>query len=419
MVELQLHSDCPSTDTIVPNKFIDTYMPEANGEFVKVYLYLLHSLQSHAYNCTVSAIADHFNQTEKDVVRALNYWQKQGLLALELNSEGNISICMMDLGRADTPAVLPQTESKAPLLRISAASDPAPAPASVPAAAASVSVTAPASVPAAAAGVSVTAPASVPAAVAGVSVTTPASVPTATAGTPAPETARTPAKRTYTADELTEFRNNPDISELFFVVETYIRHPLTANDMNTVLFWHEELHFSTELIVYLLEYCISKGHTSMRYLDKVAQNWHAENITTVEQAKEDAAIHSQAYYGVMKALGITGRSLVKAETAYIKKWTNEYGFDLPLIQEACGRTMTATHQPSFEYTDSILTRWHENQVHTLADIEALDKSYSKTRKVTVKTIETPARKNAFNNFSQRTYDYDKLEELLLTTPLRG
>ncbi|MCM1106059.1 MAG: DnaD domain protein [Blautia sp.] len=394
MVELQLHSDCPSTDTIVPNKFIDTYMPEANGEFVKVYLYLLHSLQSHAYNCTVSAIADHFNQTEKDVVRALNYWQKQGLLALELNSEGNISICMMDLGRADTPAEPPQTENKAPLLRISAASASAPT--------ASV-LAAPASGSAPAASV-LAAPAS-------------GSAPAASA--PAPEMVKTPAKRTYTADELTEFRNNPDISELFFVVETYIRHPLTANDMNTVLFWHEELHFSTELIVYLLEYCISKGHTSMRYLDKVAQNWHAENITTVEQAKEDAAIHSQAYYGVMKALGITGRSLVKAETAYIKKWTNEYGFDLPLIQEACGRTMAATHQPSFEYTDSILTRWHENQVHTLADIEALDKSYSKTRKVTVKTIETPARKNAFNNFSQRTYDYDKLEELLLTTPLRG
>ena len=157
----------------------------------------------------------------------------------------------------------------------------------------------------------------------------------------------------------------------------------------------------------------------MRYLDKVALSWQEKGIHTVEQAKEDAAIHSQAYYGVMKAFGITGRSLVESETSYIKKWTQEYGFDLPLIREACSRTMTAIHQPSFEYTDSILTSWHKNQVHTLADVQKLDAAYSQTRKVTVKTEDAPVKKNAFNNFNQRSYDYDKLEELLLTTSLHG
>ncbi len=355
MIEIQLHSDCQSTDTVVPNKFIDTYMPEANGEFVKVYLYLLQCVQSHAYVCTVSAIADHFNHTEKDVIRALNYWQKQGLLALELNSEGNISICMMDLGRTAPAPAEARAGDAPPVLTISTAAA-------------------------------------------------------------AKEPAKPLSKHSYSADKLREFQKNPEVSELFYVVETYIRHPLSENDMNTVLFWHEDLHFSTELIVYLLEYCITKGHTSMRYLDKVAQGWHADNITTVEQAKEDAAIHSQAYYGVMKALGITGRSLIKSETASIKKWTNEYGFDLPLIQEACRRTIAATHQPSFEYTDTILTRWHENQVHTMADVQALDNARGKTRRT---TAEAPARKNTFNNFTQRTYDYDKLEELLLSTPMRG
>ena len=82
-------------------------------------------------------------------------------------------------------------------------------------------------------------------------------------------------------------------------------------------------------------------------------------------------------------------------------------------------TTTAIHQPSFEYTDSILTSWHKNQVHTLADVQKLDAAYSQTRKVTVKTEDAPVKKNAFNNFNQRSYDYDKLEELLLTTSLHG
>ena len=224
-----------------------------------------------------------------------------------------------------------------------------------------------------------------------------------------------PSKRKYTPDEIMAFRKDAGISELFFVVETYIKHPLSENDMNTVLFWHEQLHFSTELIVYLLEYCISKGHSSMRYLDKVALGWHEKGIASVEQAKEDAAIHSQAYYGVMKALGITGRSLVESETAFIRKWTKEYAFDLPLIQEACRRTITATHQPSFEYTDSILTSWHNNKVHTLEDIKKLDEVYSQNKKITIQASSAPRRKNSFNNFTSRDYDYDNLEEMLLSS----
>jgi DnaD/phage-associated family protein len=231
---------------------------------------------------------------------------------------------------------------------------------------------------------------------------------------PAVPTYQPPAKHRYTADEIMEFRRDENISELVFIVETYIKHTLSENDMNTVLFWHEQLHFSTELIVYLLEYCISKGHTSMRYMDKVALSWHEKGITSVEQAKADAAIHSQAYYGVMKAFGITGRSLVETEKAFIRKWTKEYMFDLPLIQEACSRTITATHQPSFEYTDSILTSWHKNHVHTLADVQKLDNAYSKSKKTVTRTAPAP-RKNSFTNFSSREYDYDNLEELLLSS----
>lgn len=351
MVEIQLHSDDFCTDTVVPNRFIDEYMPNANGEFVKIYLYLLRSIHSSAYSCMISEIADRFNHTEADVIRALNYWEKQGLLALESSADGQIcGIRLLSL------------ESAAATVPIAALS--------------------------------------------GITV-------------PAGKTATAFRKHEYTLDEISNFRKDPDISELFFVVETYMKRPLTQNDINTILFWHEELQFSTELIVYLLEYCISKGHSSIRYLDKVALGWHESGITTVEQAKEDAAIHSQAYYGVMKALGITGRSLVASESSYVKKWTKEYCFDLALIQEACSRTMSAIHQPSFEYTDSILTSWHQAGVHTLADVQKLDSAYSQKRKITVKKAEAPAKKNAFNNFNQRNYDYDKLEELLLTTSLHG
>lgn len=402
MVNIEILRDYTCTDTIVPNEFIDFFMPEANGEFVKVYLYLLRCVQSHAYNFTISEIADKFNNTEMDVIRALRYWQKAGIVNLDEDPTGQIcGIHMLSFDQENPINVLDSVNNPS-------------------AASASIQTQPLGSTAAAAAPQTEVSQASDHAASAKAEKVKTILEAASAFNTPVSDTVSTPAKRKYTLDEISEFRKDESVSELLFIVETYIRHPLSESDVNTVLYWREELHFSNDLIVYLLEYCISKGHSSMRYLDKVAIGWHANNITTVEQAKEDAAIHSQAYYGVMKALGITGRSLVESETTFIRKWTKEYAFDLALIQEACSRTISATHQPSFEYTDSILTSWHKNQVHTLDDVKRIDASYNKAKKTAPAKSSNSAtvKRNSFNNFNPRSYDYENLEGALLSSTVR-
>ena len=151
-------------------------------------------------------------------------------------------------------------------------------------------------------------------------------------------------------------------------------------------------------------------------MDKVALGWAKDGITSVEDAKAHVTGRSKACFGVMKALGITGRSLVESEAAYVEKWTREYGFNMEIIEEACRRTISATHQPSFEYTDSILTNWHSKQVHNLKDVQGLDATYNKTKKAAVTSRNTAApKKNRFTDFNQRSYDFDQLEKDLLNT----
>lgn len=373
MINIQLHNDCPATDTIVPNQFIDRFMPSANGEFVKVYLYLLRCIHSHASNCTISEIADKFNNTEMDIQRALRYWQKEGLLSLEETADGKLC----GIGLLPFPEDSTDTEE--------ASSSPAP------------SAVSPKETPASAAGENV-------------SGSQPVNLP------------QEPQIRHYTLDEIAEFQKNPDIQEMLFVVETYIRHPFSENDINTILFWHEDLHFSAELIVYLVEYCVSKGHTNLRYLNKVALAWHEKKITSVEQAKSEAAVRSKAYYTVMKAFGITGRNLIDSETAMIRKWTKEYAFDLSLIQEACARTISSTGQSSFSYADSILTSWYNDKVHSLEDVKRLDATHQQKKKeraaVKANAAASP-KKNNFNNFESRENDYKSLEAMLLNSPIRS
>ena len=363
MSMIQLKSDYPHNHISVPRVFIDKYMADANGEFVKVYLFLLRCMGSSASSdCSISAIADHFNYTEKDILRALKYWEKVGVLSIELNNKNQLTgLCFKDLtGGVQQPAE--------PAIEITLA---------------------------------------------------PAEAPVVEEKKPAraKKTASTPAskKREYTLDEVKEFTSNDEISELLFIIETYLKHPLNSTDMNAVFFWYDGLKFSRELIEYLVEYCITTGHSSLRYMDKVAIGWAENGIDSIEKAKEHIAIRSKAYYSIMKAFGISGRNLADSEMTFVNKWSKEYAFDIEIIQEACKRTISATQKPSFEYADTILTNWHNQNVHTLKDISALDEVFSKSKRTATPSQTATVKRNKFNNFEQRTYDFDELEKKLLAS----
>ena len=77
-------------------------MATANGEYVKVYLYILR--HQNKEDLSLEQIADALNHTEADVKRAINYWQKAGVLenAQENPSESilieqNRTNCSMDI----------------------------------------------------------------------------------------------------------------------------------------------------------------------------------------------------------------------------------------------------------------------------------------------------------------------------------
>ena len=162
----------------------------------------------------------------------------------------------------------------------------------------------------------------------------------------------------------------------------------------------------------------------MHYINKVALSWHEENITTVNLAKTSSFLYNKNCYCVLNAYGIKGRGPAASEIAYIRKWSEEYGFALEVILEACDRTMNAIHQPSFDYTDSILKRWKDKNVRQLKDIDAVDADYRKAKERAKELAKERKRQqqaqkpainqnNKFNNFDGRSYDMNDLERRLV------
>lgn len=411
MTAINISSDIATSFTTVSDIFIDQYMPKANGEFVKVYLYLLRATGSGAGIATISEIADHFSNTEADIIRALNYWASEGILQVQTGADGQIiginlcslSVSGMQAAQNNIQSAVDDNAAQNNLQNgvVNNGAQNSLQNGVVNNIAQNISTA---------------------------DIRMQDSV-VEKLKSQTPDKAASSQKE-YTLDEIKEFRKNPDISELFFIIETYLKHTLSSSDTNMVLYWLDELHFSTDLVEYLVEYCITKGHSSLRYMNKVALGWADAGIKTVDQAKDDAAAHSQIYYSVMKALGITGRNLVDSEVSLINKWVGEYGFDIELVKAACSKTISAIQKPSFEYTDSILANWRKKDVHTLKDVEVLDANFAKANKASATgssqgtnaangsskpKSNNSSSKNKFNNFNQRNNDYDKLEKLFLNS----
>lgn len=238
MTSITLQTASPREVTVLTNDFIDNYMPRANGEFVKVYIHLLRLLSDGTTPFSLEQMADHFFCTERDILRALKYWEKEKLLILNCQDSGEIScITLTEPKKQNKNSILPAPE---------------PTPDSTPASVSSL-----------------------------------------------------------TPDRVKELKQNDEIVQLLYITEQYLGKTLTPTEVKKIMFFYDELHFSPDLIEYLIEYSVSRGHKSIRYIETVALAWAKEGISTVTMAKETNSQYNREYYIILKAMGISGRTCRK------------------------------------------------------------------------------------------------------------
>lgn len=360
MNKILLRAEGISDVTIVPNAFIDHFMPSANGAYVKVYLYLLRCFSGNCPEVTISDLADRLENTDKDIIRALTYWEKLNLLTLTRNLQKEITgINFVDLSNTqNSNTTIDDFDTQIDEVAVSIHTETKPA-----------------------------------------------------------------VRQSYSAEKIAQLTNNDEIKWAMHIVEIYLDRPLKPMDLQLILYLYEELHFSAELIMYLYEYCVSKGKKSTSYIEAVALTWAEEGIDTEAKAKEAATSYNDHYNTVNKAFGLN-RAPGQIERQYITKWVEVFGFSDEIITEACNRTILRTQKPDFKYTDKILETWFKKDVKSQSDITRLDDEFNKASKIhdtsKVTTMVKPTAPNKFNQFPQRTYsaqDYADLERKLLNKGL--
>ena len=394
---LIVHQESPGL-TAVPDLFIDEYMREANGEFVKCYIYLLRMAGDGGEGADLSTLADRLDLTERDVLRALRYWEKQGLLCL-LRRDGQITgLKLLPVRR-----------------RAEAEEGPAPAPEE-----AAGSADGPAGVLPQAVGHSQTVlpPATALLPQTALPPQTQSEPPLRSTPQPLPEKSAVsaaepprPKAGAVTEEAILRLQEDEDFRQIVYVAEKYLARTHSVKDVQLFAYLYDELQFPEELIEYLIEYCVGGGHRTNRYMESVALGWHQEGIRTVKQAKEMHRAYSRENRQIMQAFGISGRVLTAEERRSIDRWLKQYHMPLEVIVEACNVTMSAIHQPSFEYAESILSGWHAAGVASVEDARTQQEKRRISRKKQAageKKTQPEAARNRFRNYEQRDVDYDAM-----------
>ena len=218
----------------------------------------------------------------------------------------------------------------------------------------------------------------------------------------------------YSKEKIANFIGQPDVGQLMLVAEQYMGRPIKSDEISSLLFIYDELGFPADLVEYLLEYCISNNKKSFRSIEGVAKEWKEAGVRTLAAAKKLTRHVPKEMKEVMEALGFApDRQPVEAEVAYVRRWTESYGYGMDIIREACNRTVLATGKPSIRYANGILKGWHDAKVTKPEDIAALDEQFriQSMKDVPAKAAKTASKKSStgkFHNFPERKYDFDEL-----------
>ena len=439
--------------TTIYNSFIEDYMPAANGSYVKVYLYIAKCLQAKESNFSISSLADQLENTEKDILRALMYWEKKGLMSLNRDkATGEILGLEMLIPFAERDFDTYENTAKESAASLGVDSDLSETGAlnrrnsdlsetgALERRNSDLSETGAlnrrnsdfsetGALDRRNSDLSETG--ALDRRNSDFSETDAANTSTyESSGTDAPSNVNSDVHRASNSaqennssavkpiqvppEQIQELSANEDFVWVCNVVESYLERPMKPTEIQLITYLYGTLHFSRELILHLYDYCISMGKTACNYIQTVALSWHEQGIKTPEQAQNASVRYLASYNAVSKALGL-GRGLAEIEKKYVDHWQNDWNMDLSVILEACNRTVLKLHHADFKYTEGILSHWNEQNVRTLQGVEQSDLHYAQTKeqkekkKPSTSGKQTP--RNQFQNFKQRDVSSEELQEL--------
>lgn len=165
--------------------------------------------------------------------------------------------------------------------------------------------------------------------------------------------------------------------------------------------WFEKYGFDEQVMLALFNYAYDNRALHRNYIQTVAEGWSKENIKTFNdldlyfERREKINILKK---NIAKKLNLS-RNLTAYDEEYILKWTEEYKYDMDIIEIALKKSSTK-NSISFEYIDKLLSDWYEKSLTTVDEVNTyLDSLKTKDKKTKqIKQIALEYTQSTFDNW---------------------
>lgn len=173
--------------------------------------------------------------------------------------------------------------------------------------------------------------------------------------------------------------------------QTVLGKVLSNSDIATLLMLKDTCGLPLDVIIMLIQYCISIDKGNMRAIEKIGIGWADEGIDTLEAADDKIRRVKQMnknFSIVSSAFGLKNAgSPTKKQLEYSEKWVAEWKFSNEMLREAYERCVDSKGAMKFSYIDGILKRWNSNGIKNKIELERFESSQNKN---------TGTRKTSYN-----------------------
>lgn len=143
-------------------------------------------------------------------------------------------------------------------------------------------------------------------------------------------------------------------------------------EINILFGMVDYLELDEDYILLLLAHCARIEKKGMRTIERYAISLIDRGITTAEALEEEVQKMEARHTlegKVRSIFGLKSRSLTAKEQKLIAGWA-EFGYGEEIIRRAYEITVDSIHEPSMQYTNAILDRWHASGYKTPEEIDA-------------------------------------------------
>ena len=226
-----------------------------------------------------------------------------------------------------------------------------------------------------------------------------------------------PVKASRPAEILARLNESSEIRNLFSLIQSSLGRPITFDDQNTLIWMYDHLGMGMEVILMLVNYCVSINKTNMHYIEKVALSWAEDGIDSAKKAEEKILRlqKKNTLAAKCKTSMQLERRLTDKELDYIDEWASR-GANIEIVMNAYARTVNNTGQLSFPYMNKILIDWLDHGITSAA--QADDYSQKHCPVSAADMPKPPRRKAAAPKSRETSFDLELIMEHAKNTPLK-